>query len=67
MIFPALLPTNPSSSPRLSLLTQLMSQNLNPDACYLSSTNSKSIQNTRCIPVVPTTKRRKKKYQQPDL
>ena len=30
MIFPALLSTNPSSSPRLSLLTQLMSQNLNP-------------------------------------
>ena len=26
----ALLSTNPSSSPRLSLLTQLMSQNLNP-------------------------------------
>ena len=30
MIFTALLSTNPSSSPRLSLLTQLMSQNLNP-------------------------------------
>ena len=53
-----LLSTNPSSSPKLSLLNQLISQNLNPHyTCYLSSTNSQN----RCILVVPTTKKERKK------